>query len=131
VRGSLSQWRYWLVAALLLLAGAMGGVAAAKEPAESSATGCRTGDRSGCAAILTSTSQPSILQAFARLDGKALNHADGPAAGLASQGWDLLAISGTAQRAEKPKSQAHRRRLEGGSQPRAPPLRAYTTGHGT
>lgn len=123
VRGSLSQWRHWLVAALLLLAGAMGGVAAAKEPAENSAAGCRNGDGSGCAAILTSANQPSILQALARLDGKALKHADGPAAGIAPQSWDLLTISGTARRAEMPKSQAHRRRQEGGSQPRAPPLK--------
>jgi hypothetical protein len=124
VQRTFSQWRYWLVAALLLLAGAVGGVAAAKEPAANSATSCRNGDHGGCAAILTSASQPSILQALARLDGKALNHADGPAAGIAPQGWDLSAISGTAHRAEWPETHAHRRRLEGGAQPRAPPLKA-------
>lgn len=122
--GSLSQWRYWLVAALLLLAGAMGGAATASQPVEHNATGCRNGDRSHCTAILTATSQPSILQALARLDGKALNHADGTGAGIAPQGWDLLTISGTAQRAQMPKSQAHRRRVGGGSQPRAPPAMA-------
>lgn len=121
VRVPLSHWRYWLAAALLLLAGAMGGAAAARQPAENAGTVCRQGDRAGCAAILTAPAQPTILQALSRLDGKAVAQADGHAAGLVPDGWGLLTISGTARRAQMPESQAHRRRLAGGSHPRAPP----------
>ncbi|MQP68008.1 hypothetical protein GE253_22075 [Niveispirillum sp. SYP-B3756] len=121
MRAPLSHWRYWLAAALLLLAGAMGGAAAARQPAENAGNVCHHGDRTGCAAILTAPAQPTILQALSRLDGKALAQADGHAAGLIPDGWGLLTISGTARRAQMPESQAHRRRMAGGSRPRAPP----------
>lgn len=104
LRLSLSQWRLSLLAALLLLAGAMGGGKVdAREGAGPATGGCNSAV--SCEQRLTAPIQPALIQAALRVDGKAMAGGDGvpvtlPAGHampfrLLAGGWEKPLFTGT------------------------------------
>lgn len=81
LRLSLTRWRLLLLAAFVLLAGAMGGGdAVARSGIGQRATGCP--DQGGCDQRLTAPAQPALVQAALRIDGKAMTGGVGGSATL-------------------------------------------------
>lgn len=123
VRPLLNRWRFALLAALLLLAGAMGGTALGRPSAgpDGAATGCP--NQGGCDSHLTAPSPPALLQAALRIDGKAMAGGDAGTALPASHGLSPIhadiALAGR-RMADGPAPRGDGRHP---GQPRGPPAR--------
>lgn len=123
LRLSLTRWRLLLLAAFVLLAGAMGGGdAVARVGVGQTATGCP--DQGGCDQRLTAPAQPALVQAALRIDGKATASGDGGFATLPGRSG-LPAFQWSAKAHTTGRDVAHRgHETDGPGQPRGPPTGA-------
>ncbi len=120
LRLSLSRWRLLLLAAFVLLAGAMGGGDAVARAGIGRIVGeCPVSGT--CDQRLTAPAQPALIQVALRIDGKALT---GGGAGLAALpgGNGLPAFIQTGMPAEKGvPAPLPRKAISAPGQPRGPP----------
>ncbi|MFV3129411.1 hypothetical protein [Niveispirillum sp. KHB5.9] len=112
-----TQWRLLLLAAFVLLAGAMGG--GSHPAAAQAASGCHDGQ--GCDQYLTAPAQPALIQAALRIDGKAMAGGDGNATILPGTiGPNSFALPVRAGLNPDPVTRP-RKAANGPGQPRGPP----------
>lgn len=120
LRLSLPPWRLLLLAAFVLLAGAMGGGdAVARSGIAQTASSCP--DQGRCDPRLTAPAQPALIQAALRIDGKAMTGGNGGTATLPDHvglpAFQPLAASDATGSDTRP----HRPATDGPGQPRGPP----------
>lgn len=115
----LTRWRLLLLAAFVLLAGAMGGGdAAARSGMGQAANSCP--DQDSCGQRLTAPAQPALIQAALRIDGKAMAGGDGMAAALPGH-IGLPAFQPSFQAKTDTNGPHPRKAASGPGQPRGPP----------